>query len=315
MMHVTRQTRLSAAELILLDGQCNRDAQAIVDAAKTQIRLQRERGLSEPHAAFAADVLAYARKELALGFQTLSIQQCGLCGKHAGYLPHERSSRNHKKGDPDLARPCWTSGIDLADRSNTGARPCPVLGCCKDCWEPIRPVLLDELKTLRVELPESLTGHWRWFIRSHAVACSACGWKGHRQQCRFSDDFKSIGCPNCGVMNETFKWRVEQDFKTKERYVIVDVRRLRFGIVDEFGSQATPYTKNLRMHDECMARLHDVPRSIYLEWLRINGDWQTWTSEKDAERGPAYERDMAQARADWEVLKAEERAQSNRGAA
>jgi hypothetical protein len=315
MMHVTRQARLSAAELVLLDGRCSHDAQAIVDAAKTQIRIERERGLLEAHAAFIADAIAYARKDLALGFQTLSIQRCTLCGKNAGYVPHERNGRNHKKGDPDTKRPNWMSGVDLADRCKTGAKTFPELGCCNDCWEPIRSALLDELKALRVELPESLTGHWRWFIRSHATICTACGWKGHRQQCRFSDDFKSIGCPNCGVMNELFKTRVEQDFKAKERYVIVDVRRLRFGIVDEFGSQSTPYTKKLRMRDECMARLHDVPRSIYLEWLRINGDWQTWNSEKDAERGPAYERDMAQARADWEVLKAEERAQSNRGAA
>lgn len=313
MMHVTRQTRLSADELILLDGRCNRNAQAIVDAAKIQLRIQRDRGLSEPHAAFVADVLSYARKELALGFQTLSIQQCGLCGKHAGYVAHERGGRNHKKGDPDRKRPMWMSGVDLADRSKTGAMNCPVLGCCNGCWEPIKPVLLDELKPLRVELPESLTGHWRWFIRSHAVVCSACGWKGHRQQCRFSDDFKSIGCPECGIMNELFKTRVEQDFKAKERYVIVDVRRLRFGIVDEFGSHATPYVKKMRMHDECMARLHDIPRCIYLEYWRIHGS--RWTAEDEAERAPAYERDMAQARADWEALKAEECSQMKRGGA
>lgn len=60
MMHVTRQARLSAAELVLLDGRCSHDAQAIVDAAKTQIRIERERGLLEAHAAFIADAIAYA---------------------------------------------------------------------------------------------------------------------------------------------------------------------------------------------------------------------------------------------------------------
>jgi hypothetical protein len=306
-MHVIRATNLSASELLLLDGRCTSGTQVLVEAAKTQLRIQNERGLAEPYAAFVADAIAYAHKELALGFQALSIQVCGVCGKNAGYRAHERNGKDHKRGDPDLKRPNWMNGIDIADRSMMGPVRCPVLGCCKDCWEPIRPVLLDELTSLRVELPESLTGHWRWFIRSHAVICSVCGWKGHRQQCRFSDDFKEIGCPSCGVMNELFRKSVEHDFKARDRQTIVDVRRVRFGIVDEFGSASTPYVKKVRMYAECMSRLHDVPRSIYLEHERAKN--QRWTAENEAERAPAYERDMNQARADLEAMKTEERAQ------
>jgi hypothetical protein len=312
MNRILRATELSAAELVLLDGLCNVGAQATVNTAKNQLRLQREHNLDEPRAAFIADVVAYTHKELALGFQTLGIQHCAVCGRDAGYEPHERGGKNHKKGDPDRKRPKWIRGIDLADRSKTGSVSRATLGCCDDCWEVAKPALLHELSTIRAEFPKSLTGHWRRFIRSCAVTCS-CGWEGHRQQCRFSDDFKYIGCPSCYAMNACFKTYVEQDFKVRPRYTLVDVRRLRFGIVDDFGSPSTPLVTKLRFFAECTARLHDVPRSIELEHGRFN--WPRWTDADEVERLGAYEKDLAMARADWEALKGEELAALRAGRA
>jgi hypothetical protein len=204
----TTSVSLTDDELILLDGQCSPEVQDIVDVVRFAIRVAAT-GAAPEIARFVASAVAEAKQSGRLIFTHMGIRCCPVCGKDAGYAPHKRTSSRYKvKGQPNHDRPLTLGAWELADRFVFIQRHVTI-GCCEACWVIAKPLLAAELKPIRAEVPEAITGHAPRFLKHDNVECTQCGWIGHegemgRARTLLGDGTYPASCPRCEAKNTAF---------------------------------------------------------------------------------------------------------------
>lgn len=200
---------LTDQELIILDGKCSQEVQAEVDAAKSRLQMRERIGSVDSHIAdFVADAVAEAKKNGRLIFEHLQLRACKYCKKQAGYWPYARWSRNHRKGAANYDAPKYFYGINVAHRFII-MKGYASLGCCAECWEKAKPILLAELEGMKCELSKYLTGIEPKYRRYDKMKCSKCNWEGHEGQMGklrtlMGDGWYRGKCPQCGSENSLF---------------------------------------------------------------------------------------------------------------
>lgn len=220
----TRSVSLTDTELVILDGRCRAEVQAVVDQAKARLAMGAKLAhLPANLAGFIADAVAEAEGEGRLTFQWKSIRSCALCGKDAGYAVHTRSGRYHRKGDTNYDKPRYLNGIEIARRFIT-IRGHAALGCCAECFNALKPALQETLADVRAEIPEMLLGRPSRFRRFSRARCTECGWEGHEGQMRqlltwMGDGYYPGGCPKCPAINDFGVRKIE----TVDGFEVVEV--------------------------------------------------------------------------------------------
>lgn len=200
--------KLSAAEMLHLDGRCSPDAQTLVDQAKLILATRAE--LSDDIPVSVADYVAQVKSEATKSGKLrmrrrVKMRLC-LAGGHKPEHPYIPYKSGPRKGRPNYDRPVYLYGFDL-DPSFVHTTGYPKFGCCNDCVDSVWPVLREQLKDVRAELPDALVveGNKRW-KRYDNRRCSGCGWEGHDGQMRLAstlmgDGRYPSGCPNCSFEN------------------------------------------------------------------------------------------------------------------
>lgn len=202
----TTSVYLTDDELVLLDGRCGPEVQPTVDAAKARIAAWRRlEGVPRHIAALVADVVSEAQENGRIVFWRAHMTTCRVCNRNDGYWPHARSSRYHRRGQPNYNNPKTLGGYEFARRSVTIQNHVSV-GGCDDCVSQARPHIIAALADVRAEVPKELTGHeptWRRFTLAH---CEQCGWDGHEGQMiklrtLMGDGWYAGECPKCHAKN------------------------------------------------------------------------------------------------------------------
>ena len=194
--------KLTADELLTLDGHCTPSVQGLVDQMK-EARSMMESGLRECVAAMIASVVAQAEKDGRLVFRRQSITRCPCCSRSDGYYPVKRSSRYKRRGQPDFDRPKTFSGYELR-HSRVSFKHSISRGFCESCLPEALPALTAALADTKAEIPEKLTGiapRWKW---QQKRLCTKCGWTGHegemvRERTLVGDGWYPAKCPKCGA--------------------------------------------------------------------------------------------------------------------
>jgi hypothetical protein len=200
---------LTDDEALLLDGKVGAEAQALIDSAKERIALRASgsQELSDKDRKFIVDVVAEARKKGLLRKGHAAMRHCPCCGKEGGYAVYARTSRNHRKGEPNRDKPKMLSGVTLADDfiRITGY---PRLATCAACYSRLVPHLKLALEGLEVELPEDLQDTRRW-RRHRLMKCEKCSWDGLEaemglRRTLMGDGMYPATCPKCQAQNVVF---------------------------------------------------------------------------------------------------------------
>jgi len=198
--------KLTADELIQLDGKVRPEVQAEVNEAKEAKSLETVVN-NASEARFIAEVVREAETKGRLVFKYISIHRCDYSGKSAGYAKHKRSGRYHRKGELNFEKPLTMTGVDLAHRCIT-INGYATLGCCLEFWDAVRSKLAARLEGVKAEIPEEITGHsplWKWFQKFH---CTECGWEGREDQLGklpgVLGGYYAGECPNCFAQNLIF---------------------------------------------------------------------------------------------------------------
>lgn len=205
----TSRVDLSDAELLLLDGRCSEKAQAEVDAAKRRAALSASLGpaVFDADARLVQEIVDEAVKNGQLAFYHKSCDHCSTCGKSAGYAKHKRSGRYHRKGQDNYKKPLSLPGIELADRFIT-IKGHITVGCCRECWDRVKPLVVAAIADVRAEIPEAITGQPPRFKKYDRRKCGKCGWEGHDGQLGMLPALMGGQypgkCPGCGAENLPF---------------------------------------------------------------------------------------------------------------
>ena len=198
----TTSVILSDAELVLLDGQVNEEAQRKVDAAKARlvaaINLDH---LSSMAAGFVADVVQEARDNGLLSLTRKPLRRCSLCGTDAGYAKFKSGPR---RGQPNYGRPLRIDGFDLARRFVSVDGHARVGGCAA-CVAPLLGDIAEALRGVPAEVPEALRAEGEPRRKKHGNRhCKKCDWSGHEGEMRWERTMMGDGkypayCPSCGA--------------------------------------------------------------------------------------------------------------------
>jgi hypothetical protein len=209
---VTHSVKLTASELLRLDGHCRPEIQGVVDIQKHANAIRGD-GLTPKMAAMIAEIVASARKNKRLTYVQTSIRYCPCCGRNDGYYTHSRSGRFHRRGAPNYERPKLFAGVDLA-RGFISVQNHIGVGFCMTCEPIVRPPLLAALVDVSAELPEQLTGEPPRFKRYANQHCKKCDWRGHEGEMGMlrtlmGDGFYRGKCPSCGAENGFLNTTIE----------------------------------------------------------------------------------------------------------
>lgn len=212
---------LTDEELALLDGKVSEKVQVEVDAAKARLAARAElSGLNEKQAGFVADVVSEAATNGFLRFQWKPLSYCKVCSKSGGYAKY-KSGPN--RGLDNWKKPLYLNGVELADRFVT-IQGRATVGCCKECFDIVKPYLKAKLEDMQVELSKPLLGQlgmegdpkWKKWPKAR---CKKCGWEGHEGELRnipaVMGGYYKGGCPACEAENKplAFDRPVETDSK------------------------------------------------------------------------------------------------------
>lgn len=224
------EVKLTASEAMLLDGKCSPEVQAVVDRARTAAALASD-GVAPEIAAFVTSVIDEARKNGRLIHRAVSLTYCSVCKKAAGYYPHTRSGRYHRKGEPDRKRPKYFGGIEFRDSfvRMQGYASC---GACAECVAKAMPSIKRLLQDVKAELPPSLTGKPQRWRKFDLRKCKECGWQGNESQMKPSATMMGDGyffgkCPQCNAENHIFNTSVE----SVSGHELVDVRQITLDLL------------------------------------------------------------------------------------
>lgn len=199
------ELKLTAEEAVLLDGKVNKEAQLIIDNAKLALTLV---DAPEWAAKMVSEIIAEANKSGKLRHAHKYVNYCKACGKSAGYATYKRNGRYHLKGQIDYNKPLRFSAWEVADDFITCTNSVR-LGYCEYCKDTILPALQPLLQTTKAEIPETLSGVPKKWVKSPHVKCTACAWEGHQRQLGklrtlLEDGFYYGACPSCGAENKLF---------------------------------------------------------------------------------------------------------------
>lgn len=202
---ILHQVKLTAAELLRLDGVTSPDVQKSIDLVKEAAALSARFHVGEAEGIFLASAVREGRTSGRLGFSHAQVRWCEICGKGGGYAKHSRSTRSHRKGDNDTSRPLMLSGVDLA-RGFINFIGWPSLGCCAECWDTLRPMVVELIEPLPIEAHPKITGHAERWKRWDHMGCKSCGWEGHEGEMGqlrtlMNDGYYPGRCPSCGAEN------------------------------------------------------------------------------------------------------------------
>ena len=192
---------LTYDELLLIDGQCNENAQEIVEKAKLEFGF----GLDP----VCNEILAKSIKTGKLTWRYTEISSCETCkDKPRGYYEYSRSSRYHRKGDKNYDAPFKYSGIE----PNGGFISVRGLsGICKDCWFNIYlPKLIEYIisNDLPIEIQTNDIKASK-YKKDRVYICYKCGEKMYESEMGKSrtligDGYYPSKCPKCGAESLLF---------------------------------------------------------------------------------------------------------------
>jgi hypothetical protein len=208
-------------DLVLMDGHCSPETQALVDAAKSRLGARETYSELPPAlAAFVADVVTEARKTGKLTYRTERVRYCPRCKARAGYVKYQRG-RN--KGRDNIDKPRYLAAVDFHS-SSVYIQHHVSLGVCLDCFGKIRDSLRAALVDVRAELPEALQSpNGPHYKRRDIFKCKECAWTGPENKMRLlpalMEGHYHGGCPNCPAENRLFQTKIEQ---TGETVILAD---------------------------------------------------------------------------------------------
>lgn len=203
---ITTSVQLSDDLLLLLDGKGDEILQKQIDAVKNRRELESlHPETNSKQAKLITEIVSRATTNGRLRFNHKSLTSCGVCGKRAGYLKFKSGPR---KGQSNYDRPLYMEGVDLDDSFVT-IKGHAGLGCCRECWNAIQPLVIESLSGVGAELPERLMGKPQEFKRYDMRECTKCGWIGSerlmgKKRTIMGDGFYPASCPSCNVENTLF---------------------------------------------------------------------------------------------------------------
>lgn len=213
MSDITHRLELTDEEVLLLDGKCRESVQHEVELAKSRTAM-REKTDNAAIAAFVVKVAAVATKDKKLIQKSVGLTYCGVCKKSAGYHEYKRTSRYHRKGEPNYKMPKRLSGVDLKC-STIRVDGHASVGCCLSCFCEATPHLVAALEGVDCELPESLRSEGYQPVKRVGVReCTKCGWSGPetemgQEMTLMGDGYFPASCPKCSAKNSLFVTNVK----------------------------------------------------------------------------------------------------------
>lgn len=221
----TYEVDLLDTELLVLDGHCRPEVQALVEAAKRrQEAVARIVRLSPARSALIADIAEYARVHGSIRHIREDIRYCPVCKRSEGYYQYGRTTRYHRKGDVDHNSPRRFTGWDFSDNF-VRVQGHVSLGCCDQCYDAIKQALVAELADVQAQVPESITGHPPKWLKAFHQTCGNCGWTGHEYELELLPRMIGSGyyhgrCPrpNCGAEKGLF----DRAIKTEKTFSVVE---------------------------------------------------------------------------------------------
>lgn len=197
------EVKLTDDLLLTLDGCGDPDVQAAIDRVRERLAIAADHGtLTEGQAQFVAKALALARTSGRLDLTRVDLVYCDVCKKRAGYAKYKSGPRRGKNNyDKQLS----FYGVDLGVRS-VSMRGYANCGCCQDCWDAAKPVLIQRLPDVPAQVSKFITGEDPKYTRHDIRSCSSCGWEGSerlmtRRRTLMGDGTYPAGCPECGAEN------------------------------------------------------------------------------------------------------------------
>jgi hypothetical protein len=205
--------KLTAAEMMLLDGRVGPEAQEEVDLAKEATRIAAAHGLGERAARFvAATVRVAARQGFLVMRGTTSMASCPVTGKSP------ETVRKSKRSSEMVTRPLPVYELNGSRVVIIGY---PRLGVTAEGLVLIRPALAAELSKVRAQWPEKLLGApcpWR---REDVVRCAKCGWSGREGEAhRHCWNKRHRVCPSCGAVEQDFEFG-QRTFEAGDGFAVV----------------------------------------------------------------------------------------------
>ena len=202
---------LTDSELLRLEG-IERLAE-IVEAAKQRIAMSAmlPDGISDSDAAFVMKVVDKANTDGVIGWRWSKVRRCPVCRETDGYYAHSRTNnrRGIKKGEPNYDKPRYRRAVELAP-GFVSFEGVVTLGCCTDCFDRLKPIIIERLADIKCELPTQLVapGSFR-YIKCGNKHCESCGWEGHegemsRVPTLMGDGYYAGSCPQCKAQNKPF---------------------------------------------------------------------------------------------------------------
>jgi len=209
------QVHLTDEQLILLDGHVDGETQGLIDVAKLRLSTIEAMPQCTPaEAGFIADAVREAATNGILICKSADLAKCRVCGEQHTYAIHTRNGKYHQKGSLNLDKPLYLRGVELADRF-VNVKGYPHLGCCKGCWDRIKPLVSEAVKDIRAEIHRSITGTQPKWTKYHNCYCTKCDWKGHLGQLGLlpavmGGNYRGV-CPSCEAKNTLFASMIRRD--------------------------------------------------------------------------------------------------------
>ncbi|NIN36606.1 MAG: hypothetical protein GTO60_16545 [Gammaproteobacteria bacterium] len=183
---------LTDDEILLLDGRCDERIQKKIDIVKMQQRYNI--AAPDEYKPIIARILEKAERTGILSYSRgRHVRRCDACDKAAGYATYTRTTKYHRKGDPNFNRPLAFYAHSIAG-----------FEICNDCFSRLEQHLLRNLDGIQAEVSHHLTGHSSALLCFTNVICNECQWAGHEGELKslpvaFGGDAK---CPRCGSTNQ-----------------------------------------------------------------------------------------------------------------
>jgi hypothetical protein len=210
-------------ELLLLDGRCSPETQTGIDAIKARRSVMASEKLTESEAQFLLEIVKEATKQKRLICQWKNTHRCLVCGKDAGYATHTRTTRWHRRGEPNYDRPLTFLTVELAERFVT-IKNCVTLGCCRACWERLQQKVVEKLAGIDAEIAQGITGKPPQWKRFPVMKCLKCGWQGRKDEViklpALMQGYYPGECPECHAQYLPFGSTI---FETLNEYALVPV--------------------------------------------------------------------------------------------
>jgi len=228
-MTKTFYVRLSEKELLdayTLGILTSKDA---IDKASKIIRVISLQKGNAPEDRFIASIIELAQRELALSFSRTELSSCPICGENKAYHKYTSATKYHKKGENNLDRPIYLRGIDL-EKSFVKFKGSAKYGCCTECYEKIQPKLIEQLKDVKAEIPEQITGQKPKWEKTNWVSCNTCDWQGWETELGLLPTLMASGsyygqCPKCQGKSSPLSFRSQFTYDYKKVTVVERVER------------------------------------------------------------------------------------------